>query len=178
MLNTGDTALLVIDVQEKLARVMHEREALIDSTAKIVRGANALGVPLLLTEQYPKGLGPTVPEVAAHIKIAPIEKLHFDCCGEPAFLAALSELGRRQLLVCGIEAHVCVYQTAAGLLERGFGVHVVADAVSSRTARNRDLALQKMASCGVRLTSVEMALFELLKVAGGDVFKQVMSIVK
>ncbi len=90
----------------------------------------------------------------------------------------MERLGRRQLLVCGIEAHVCVYQTALALVERGFGVHVVADAVASRTARNRDLALQKMASCGVRLTSVEMALFELLKVARGDGFKQVMGIVK
>ena len=152
MLNTGETALLVIDIQEKLARVMHEREALIENAVKLARGANTLGVPVLITEQYPKGLGPTVPEVAAHIKVPPVEKLDFDCCGEPAFLTALEQFGRRQMLVCGIEAHVCVYQTVLGLLERGFGVHVVADAVSSRTARNRDLALQKMVSCGARLT--------------------------
>lgn len=178
MLEVNDTALIVIDVQVALARVMHEKEALLENVRKLVQGAGVLGVPVLWTEQYPKGLGRTVPELADLMDSDPIEKVSFSCCGDDAFMAAVEKLGRKQLVLCGIEAHVCVYQTAAGLVERGYEVEVAADAVSSRVMGNKLIALDRMKSAGAKLTSVEMALFELLKVAGTEQFKQMIKIVK
>jgi nicotinamidase-related amidase len=178
MLNTDSTALIVIDIQVALTRVMHEKDRLIDKARRLVQGANALGLPIILTEQYPKGLGHTIPEIAELIEPEPVEKTAFSCCGEEAFVAAVEALGRRQLLLCGIETHVCVYQTARELAERGYEVEVVADAVSSRTIGNKLIGLDRIKASGAKLTTVEMALFELLKVAGGDAFKQVVKIVK
>jgi nicotinamidase-related amidase len=178
MLNTDSTALIVIDIQVALTRVMHEKDRLIDKARRLVQGANALGLPIILTEQYPKGLGHTIPEIAELIEPEPVEKTAFSCCGEEAFVAAVEALGRRQLLLCGIETHVCVYQTARELAERGYEVEVVADAVSSRTIGNKLIGLDRIKAVGAKLTTVEMALFELLKVAGGDAFKQVVKIVK
>jgi nicotinamidase-related amidase len=178
MLNANDTALVLIDVQAKLLPAIHEREALLDNLSRLLRGAKALGVPVVATEQNPAGLGPTVPELAGLLEGPPIAKMSFGCCGEPAFLEALSRLGRRSILAAGIEAHVCVYQTVAGLLEAGYEVQVVADGVSSRKAANRDLALARMAAAGAKITSVEMALFEMLGAAEGSAFKQILQIVK
>jgi nicotinamidase-related amidase len=178
MLNTDSTALIVIDIQVALTRVMHEKDRLIDNARRLVQGANALGLPIILTEQYPKGLGHTIPEIAELIEPEPVEKTAFSCCGEEAFVAAVEALGRRQLLLCGIETHVCVYQTARELAERGYEVEVVADAISSRTIGNKLIGLDRIKASGAKLTTVEMALFELLKVAGGDAFKQVVKIVK
>jgi nicotinamidase-related amidase len=178
MLNTDSTALIVIDIQVALTRVMHEKDRLIDKARRLVQGANALGLPIILTEQYPKGLGHTIPEIAELIEPEPVEKTAFSCCGEEAFVAAVEALGRRQLLLCGIETHVCVYQTARELAERGYEVEVVADAVSSRTIGNKLIGLDRIKAVGAKLTTVEMALFELLKVAEGDAFKQVVKIVK
>ncbi len=179
MLSKDNTVLVVIDVQEKLMRVMHERDALVTNLEKLVQGANALGLPIIWLEQNPRGLGPTVPEVARHLDgRAPIEKLSFSCCGTQAFQGALDSLGRNQVLLCGIEAHVCVYQTARDLLDSGREVEVVADAVSSRVAENKAIALRKIESAGGKLSCVEMALFELLGAAEGDAFKAVLKIVK
>ena len=178
MLNVEDSALLVIDIQIALARVIHDKDAVIENTRKMILGAKVLGLPILYTEQYPQGLGRTVPQLAELLDPDPITKLTFNCCGENTFVRELKELGREQLLVAGMETHVCVYQTVASLLEHGYGVHVLADAVGSRTVRNRDIALDKMRSLGAQLTSVEIALFELLKVAQGDAFKEILKIVK
>ncbi len=178
MLDTNGAALIVIDIQEKLAAVMHEKDRLILNARRIVQGAQALGLPIVATEQYPKGLGQTVPEVAELLESAPVEKTAFSCCGEPAFVEAIEALGRKQLLLCGIETHVCVYQTACDLVERGYEVEVVADAVSSRTVANKLIGLDRMKEAGAKLTSVEMALFELLRVARGDAFKTIAKLVK
>jgi nicotinamidase-related amidase len=178
MLDKDNAALVVIDVQGKLAEAMDGKEDLFENVKRLVRGAKVLGLPVILTEQYPKGLGPTRPDIAELIDSEPIAKTAFSCCGEPAFVEALEATGRRQVLLCGIETHVCVYQTAAGLIDMGYGTHVVLDAVSSRTARNRRLGIEKMKDCGAQITGVEMALFEMLKVAGGDEFKQMIQIVK
>jgi nicotinamidase-related amidase len=178
MLNVGDTALIVIDVQGKLAQLMHERDELFDNVARMVRGANVLELPVICTEQNPAGLGPTTEEIAPLIKSEPIPKKSFSCCGEQRFLDALGQTGRRQLLLCGIETHVCVYQTAADLSQRGHEVYVVADAVSSRAASNREIGLEMMKDAGTRITSVEAALFGFLRVAEGDKFKQILQIVK
>ena len=179
MLKLDDTALVVIDVQGKLAQLMHNRTELFKNLRRMIQGAQVLGVPILWTEQYPKGLGSTVPEVSELLPdIQPISKNAFSCCGESAFMSALEPLGRRQILLTGIETHVCVHQTALDLLDAGYEVQVVADAVSSRTAENRHIGLEKMRDAGVVITSTETALFELLKVAEGPQFKQISMLVK
>ncbi|PIO49158.1 MAG: hydrolase [[Chlorobium] sp. 445] len=179
MLQPDDTALIIIDVQGKLATLMHEKERLFQNLTRLIRGAQILEIPIVLTEQYPQGLGETVPEIKALMPdVQPIIKMSFSCCGEEAFLDAIEELDREQLLVAGIESHVCVYQTVADLLDAGYNVEVVADAVSSRTAENYKLGLSRMEDMGAWLTSTEMALFELLRVAGTPTFKEISKLVK
>lgn len=178
MLTVDSTALMVIDIQDALARVMHEKDRFVDNARRLIQGANALALPVVVTEQYPKGLGHTIPEIAELIESEPVEKTAFSCCGEEAFVAAVEALGRKQILLCGIETHVCVYQTARDLVERGYEVEVVADAISSRTIGNKLVGLDRIKESGAKLTTVEMALFELLKAAGGDAFKQIVKIVK
>lgn len=178
MLTRNDTACILVDFQERLARAMFEADGLLDDVLRLLRGLAVLKVPVLWTEQNPPGLGGTVGEVAELLEGAPIPKLSFSCCGEPAFVEALEALGRRQLLLAGIEAHVCVYQTAADLIEAGSDVHVVSDAVSSRSPENKAVGLEKCADLGAGITSVETVLFELLRVAEGEEFRQILQIVR
>ena len=178
MLNVEDSVLVVVDVQGKLAQIMHGKEALFESIKRIIRGARVLDVPVLWVEQNPAGLGPTTAEIAALLPGEPIPKLSFSCCGEKRFMEALGKLNRRQVLLAGIETHVCIYQTAVDLAARQYEVQIVADAVSSRTARNRDLGLQEARDGGAGLTSVETVLFELLRVAEGPRFKEILGIVR
>jgi nicotinamidase-related amidase len=179
MLACTDTVLLVVDIQEKLVRAMHAREELVLRAQQLVQGARVLNVPILCTEQNPKGLGPTVPEIAAHLPaVPPISKFSFGCCACEDFMRALQATARRNVLIAGIETHVCVYQTALELIAKGYRVEVVADACSSRTVQNKQTGLEKMRDAGAALTSVETALFELLKVAEGPLFKQILGIVK
>lgn len=179
MLTTDNTLLVLVDVQGKLAQLMDGREALFENLQKLVQGVQVLGLPFIWLEQNPAGLGPTIPELAGLLQgQKPIAKFSFSCCGNEAFVAALQATERKQVLLAGIETHVCIYQTAADLLNSGYEVEVVADGVSSRTAQNRQLALQKMQQLGARLTSTEMALFELLGRAEGPVFKAMLKIVK
>jgi nicotinamidase-related amidase len=179
MLNGSDTLLLIVDIQEKLVRAMHAREELVLRARQLVLGARVLNLPMLCTEQNPKGLGGTVPEIAAHLaSVQPISKFSFGCCASEDFLRALHASGARNVLMAGIETHVCVYQTALELLEKGYRVEVVADACSSRTPENKQIGLEKMRTAGVAVTSVETALFELLKVAEGPLFKEILKVVK
>jgi nicotinamidase-related amidase len=179
MLNIEKTALVIIDVQEKLSRVMHEKEKLFENLQKLIKGAQILGIPIIVTEQNPNGLGATVPEIAPLLTdIKPVTKFSFSCCGEEPFLRQLEILNRKQVLLTGIETHVCVYQTAVDLIEAGYEVHTVVDCVSARTPENKNLALDKMHSEGARLTSVEIALFELLRTAASPKFKELSKIVK
>ena len=179
MLSRDHTALVLIDIQGKLASLMHEREALYRQLQILVQGAQILKLPILWLEQYPKGLGPTIPEVADLLSDQePLAKTCFSACGLSAFQTQLRQSGRRQILLAGIESHICVYQTARDLLDSGYQVEVVADAVSSRTAENKELGLQRMASAGAQITAVEMCLFELLQEAGTAEFKQIAALVK
>ncbi len=179
MLSVENTVLVIVDVQGKLARLMYEKEALFDNLQRLIKGAQILEIPILWMEQNPKGLGPTIPEVARHLtNIEPISKLSFSCCGSDRFKQALKKSKRKQVLLAGIETHVCVYQTSRELLGLGYRVEVVADAVSSRTAQNRDIGLGKIRDAGAALTSTETALFELLRVAEGEKFKEILKIVK
>lgn len=179
MITTEDTALVLIDVQEKLAPAMQNKERLIENLRKLVQGVQILGIPVLWAEQNPDGLGPTVPEIAELLPDQkPVRKLSFSCCGSDPFMNNLKASSRKNLLVVGIEAHVCVYQTAADLINQQFNVQVVADGVDSRTAENKQIGLEKCKAAGAGLTSTETALFELLKVAKGDKFKAIIKLVK
>jgi nicotinamidase-related amidase len=175
MLERERAALVVVDVQEAFRPAVGEFEAVARNAGIMVQAAHALGLPVVVTEQYPKGLGATVPEVAEHLDgVEPLEKVVFSACRADGF-----DLGERdQALVCGIEAHVCVEQTVQDLLDRDVEVHVAADAVSSRTALNRRLGVEKMERSGAWVTSTEMALFELVGRAGTDEFKRIQALVK
>jgi nicotinamidase-related amidase len=173
-LDRDDAVLLVVDIQERLAVAMAERERVVANAGHLIAAAKLLGVPLLLTEQYPKGLGATVPELRAALDDAPaIEKLTFDCCGEPSFAPALEQTGRSTVIVCGMEAHICVLQTVLGLLANGLNVHVVADAVCSRNAENARIALELQRHAGAVVTCTETVLFQLLGRAGTPQFKSI-----
>jgi len=175
VLDRERAALVVVDVQEAFRPAVGEWEAVTANVAILVQGARALGLPINVTEQYPRGLGETVPEVAAHLDgIEPLEKTAFSAVRAEGFDLD----GRDQALVCGIEAHVCVNQTVADLLEGGVQAHVAADAVTSRTALNRRLGLEKMEGSGAVLTSTEMALFELVGAAGSDEFKTIQKLIR
>lgn len=181
-LDRTQAALIVIDVQEKLARVIDRYSEVEKNIDRLVRGCQILGVPAVLTEQYPKGLGSTTEAVktafAETYGAEPIEKMCFSSYGCAQFVDALEALGRKQILVAGIEAHVCVYQTVGDLLEAGYDVTVIADAVSSRTPENRELALRRMESDGAKIASTEMALFEMTVNAGTEEFKRISALVK
>jgi nicotinamidase-related amidase len=178
-LSMQDTALVIIDVQEKLFRLMQEKEKLLDNLQRLIQGARVLGLPIILTEQYPQGLGPTLPEIISLLPgVKPLPKRVFSCYRDGQFRKEVEALSRKQVLITGIETHVCVYQTAIDLLNTGYGVHVVTDCVASRTAENKTLGLQRMNNAGAKLTGMEMALFELLEIAEGERFKEISRIVK
>lgn len=181
MLRT-DTFLLVIDVQQKLMPVIHEHEDVARNVERLVRGAHVLEIPALLTEQYVKGLGPTIDGVRLAFEetggYRPIEKMTFSGHASTELQAELRNLKRKHALVAGVETHVCVWQTVRDLLGAGFGVTIAADAVSSRSPRNRDIALRRMESEGAKLGSTEMALFELTGVSGTDEFRAISRLIK
>jgi nicotinamidase-related amidase len=181
-LERGKAALVVIDAQERLARVIHEYEKLERNIERLVRGCHVLGVPALVTEQYPKGLGPTTPALKRAIEethaVRPIEKTCFSSLGSEEFEARMQGLCRSQVLVAGVEAHVCVYQTVRDLLGSGYEVTVVADAVSSRSPENRELALRRMADDGAHIASTEMVLFEMTAEAGTEEFRRISALVR
>ncbi len=178
-LTPENTVIIAIDFQERLFPVMNAKEKLLQNVVKLIKGAKALEVPVIVPEQYPKGLGPTIPEIKELLPgMKPVEKVCFSCCDNDAFNQALAALNRKQVLIAGIEAHICVYQTAAALARQGYEVQVVTDCVSSREPENKAVAIQKMGALGILPSSTEMVLFEMLKVAQGDKFKQISSIVK
>ena len=178
-LHRAATGVLVVDIQERLLPAIFERDRVVAETLRLVRGAGVLDLPLFATEQYRKGLGPTVPEVANAIPgFAPFEKLAFSACGAPGLIDAMRTRGIKDVLVCGIEAHVCVCQTTLDLLEHGFRPFVIADAISSRTPENWRLGIDRMRQAGATIPSNEMALFELLEAAGTSDFKAILALVR
>ncbi len=179
MLEQEDTSIVLVDVQGKLARLMHESEALIHNIRIMLQAGQILGLPIVWAEQVPDKLGATVPEIAELLSnYQPIAKTSFSCAGSAEFNSALKASGRKHILLMGIEAHVCVYQTGIDLLEQGKGVHVVTDAVASRQLENKAIGLQRMSAAGAQLTSTEMCLFEMLKAAEGDEFRQIARLMK
>ena len=179
MLERRATGLLVVDIQGKLARLVEGSEPLIANTARLVQGAKALGLPVVWLEQNPDKLGATVAELQPQQAGALVlPKYSFGALGEPTVAAAMAETGIRHWLVCGIEAHICVYQTVLGLLARGDSVSLVVDAVSSRSAANRDLAIGQLAARGAALTSVEMCLFDLMGDCRHPAFREILALVR
>ena len=170
---------LVIDIQERLYPHIDQHELLLQNTGILLNGLKSLEVPVLITEQYPKGLGSTLEEVKLNLsEFDPIEKISFSCCDEATYLKALISSGRNQVIICGIETHVCVMQTVIDLLERDFIPVVVADCVSSRRAADKHIALERMRQEGAIISSYESILFELARVAGTETFKTISKLVK
>lgn len=173
------TALVVVDVQEKLLPHMHQAERVLTQTARLLDGVNLLNLPVVVTEQYRKGLGVTVPELAPRIAQAKgvHEKLTFSALIEPV-RQTLDQCQARSVLVCGIESHVCVLQTCLDLAREGFVPFIVADAISSRKQADHDVAMQRMIQAGVIPTTVESALLELVHEGGSSAFKAILPIIK
>jgi isochorismate hydrolase len=178
-LRIADSVLLLVDVQGKLARMMHQSDSIIRQLAILIEGCRLLGLPLIWAEQRPEKLGTTVPELASKLDgLQPQAKSSFGCCGDREIDQSIRATGRKQVLLCGIEAHVCVWQTAAALRSDSYQVHLICDAVSSRSAENRQIGIQRMASAGVHLSSTEMALFELMQDASHPKFREVTRLLK
>jgi len=172
ILGKHDAVLVIVDIQERLAAVMAEREKVVDNCLHLIGIAKLLDIPILLNEQYPKGLGPTVSEIKEALHpYEPLEKLTFSCCKGPSFMARLSATGRKKVILVGIETHVCVLQTCIGLLQSGYTVHAVNDAICSRTQENFRTAIEFMRDAGAVVTCTETVLFQLLEKAGTEEFK-------
>lgn len=177
-LDKEQVALVVVDFQDKLVPVIFEKERAVSNSILLIRAARALSIPTVLTTQYRKGLGATLPAVLEAAGVEPIDKLSFGCFGDATFLERLAQLGRSQLLVCGIECHICVTQTVLGALDAGRLVHVAGDAVSSRSEANWRTGLDRMARAGAVISSAEMAIYELLRRSDGAAFKAILPLLK
>jgi nicotinamidase-related amidase len=176
LLNVSQSVVLVVDVQARLLPAMAEPDLVTGNSAKLVAAARRLAIPVLISEQYPKGLDPTVEALAGAGTV--MAKMRFSCAADPGIAQALERLGRRQIVLCGIESHVCVLQTALGLKAKGYDVAVVWDAVSSRKLADKELAAHRLRGEGVALIGTEMAIFEWLGVAGTSEFKELSAAIR
>jgi nicotinamidase-related amidase len=175
----GKTALAVIDMQEAFRAVIADFAETAERIGKAVQGAHALGVPVIVTEQYPKGLKRTAPEIATHLNGAvPIEKMSFSSCGVAPFIDQLRAAGTQTVMVVGIEAHICVTQTTLDLLEQGFSVHLLEDCITSRNPRSKKMAFKRLLAAGAVASNLEMALFELMRTAEAPQFKTIQNLVR
>ncbi len=173
------TVLVLVDLQERLLPAVCGADTVVANALRLAKSADLLQVPTIVTEQYPKGLGPTVAALREVVSGSPVrEKLTFSACGDPGFIEALKALGRTDVVLAGIECHVCVLQTGLDLLRLGYRVLVCADATGSRTAENCHLGLERLRAAGAVVVSTEMVLFEWLERAGTPEFKQVQALLK
>ena len=177
LMSANDAALVVVDMQEKLAPLVIDSRRVVWNATRLLRGAKILGVPALAAEQYPQGLGTTLPELAEHLPPRP-HKLSFSCCGSEEFLNALQATAASKVLLCGIETHVCVLQTAYDLISEGFDVYLAADASGCRFQVDYDFALRRLDSAGCTLTTTEAALFEWTLAAGTPEFKAISALAR
>ncbi len=178
LLQPHNTALLIIDIQERLMPVIAESETVFNNINKLIQGAQILNLPILVTEQYPKGLGHTCPQLQLPEDQTIIEKSCFSCLLSDDVNETLETLKIKSLIIAGTEAHICVLKTALDALQKQYDVHIIADAVSSRTLQNKQLALDRMKQSGAFISSVEIVLFQLLDYAGTDQFKQISKLIK
>ncbi len=174
------SCLVVIDIQAKLLPAMTDPASVVNNTTLLLQAASRLAVPVMVSEQYAKGLGPTVPEIrqALPASAAIIEKVSFSCLAEDAFALRLKERNRRQIVIAGIEAHVCVLQTADQVLAAGHDVFVVADATASRATASHDVAMRRLAASGCAIVTTEMVVFEWLRVAATPAFKALSALIR
>jgi nicotinamidase-related amidase len=180
-LDANHCALLVVDIQERLLPPIVQKERLLKNSQLLIRAASVLKIPALVTTQYAKGLGSTVPEIASLLsEVEPIDKHMFSCFGSDAFCSMLKRLpgNRTTVLLCGMESHICVMQTALGALREGYIVHVASDAVSSRTEWNWKVGLDRMAGAGAIISSTETMIYELMKSSGSQAFKELLPYLK
>lgn len=179
LLRKEDTLLVIVDIRTKLFNVMFEKERLISSCSKLIQSAKLLGIPMVMTEQYPEGMGHTDPKI---LELLPdtgvIEKLSFSCCGVEDFNQRITGFGKKQIVIIGIEAHVCILQTVHDLLYQGYFLYVPYEAVSSRKEGDYRNALERMRQAGAVIGSVESAIFELMETAGTPIFRQISKIIK
>jgi len=179
LLQKEKSALLIIDIQEKILPVIWESQRVIDNTLKLINGFNILNVPVYYTEQYAKGLGHTELKIKSALEnIQPINKMTFSCCGNDNLLIDLKQNSIENIVVCGVESHVCVLQSALDLIANGFHVHIASDAVSSRRKFDFEIALRRMEKNGAHISLTESILFEMLNVCGTDEFKMISKIIK
>ncbi|WP_035652319.1 hydrolase [Flavobacterium sp. ASV13] len=179
MLIQENTGLILIDVQGKLARIVDKSEELVLNLEKLIRGCQLLSIPIIWAEQNPKGLGSTIPELEKLLQNQKsIEKFTFNAFDTETFRQSIIDSGKKQWLICGIEAHICVYQTAMGLLSNDFEVQIVTDCVSSRSKQSIKIALKKLQNKGADLTNVEMCLYELVKDSRQNIFKEILTLIK
>lgn len=179
MLQAEKALLVLVDIQGKLAELMCEKDLLYQNLRRLVMGARVLSIPIIWMEQIPEKMGPTIPELRELLTSEePIAKKCFSCCGEPAFMHKLQATGRVEVILAGIESHVCIYQTAADLITMGYEAHVAADAVSSRTQANRQIGFDRTKAIGGKITSVESILFDIMKTADHPAFREILKIVR
>lgn len=179
LIRARDSALVVIDMQERLVPAMQAPARTIRNTRLLLQAAAITHVPALLTEQYPKGLGRTIPEIRSAAGESPIlPKMHFSCMEDADFAKVFKALERRQAVLVGMEAHICVVQTAASLVEEGYDVFVVSDATASRTIESETACLARLSAAGVSIVTTEMVVFEWLGQAGTDAFKKMLPLIK
>ncbi len=180
LLHADHTVVVVIDMQEPFLRSIHEPERLQTNVRALLRGANVLRLPIIATTQYAERMGDVIEPIKSllPVQLPPFDKLTFSAMGSPAFVSELRRAGRKQVLLCGLEAHICVSQTAHDMLAAEYQVHIVSDAISSRTEANARMGLEKMRAGRALVTSVETALYELLHQAGTPEFREILEIVK
>lgn len=179
ILKRENTALLIIDIQEKILRVMQQPEIVVDNTLKLIKGFYVLGSPIFYTEQYPKGLGETERRIKDELKeIIPIQKMSFSCSGAGNLFSELLNKNLKQIVIAGIETHVCVQQTALDLKANRFSVTLAADATSSRKQTDYNFAIERMRNAGIIISTTESILFEMLNVCGTEEFKKIAKIIK
>lgn len=180
ILDINKTALAIIDLQEAFRSAIPEFPQIAARASMAVRGFRILNVPIIVTEQYPKGLGKTAEEILLSLpdEFEVVEKTSFSSCGANSFIEKLNAYGTKQVVLCGLETHICINQTAHDLLANGFEVHLLTDAVASRYTKDRETALSKMFSSGVVPASVEMSLFELMRDAKNEQFKEIQNLIR
>jgi nicotinamidase-related amidase len=179
LLGAKDTVLLIIDIQENLWNAMYNKDEIEKNAGTLVELASRSGIPVILTEQYKKGIGPTIKSLNERLPHVPgIEKLSFNCFDVEPFRGRLLSSDRKTLLIAGMEAHICVLQTALTAIEEGYRVHIVSDATGSRTEKNHHAGIERMRDAGCVITSAEMAVFEVVKEAGTPLFKDMLKLIK
>jgi nicotinamidase-related amidase len=179
LIDKDNSALLIIDIQERLAAVMKHRESVVTNCLHLIELSKMITMPIVVTEQYPKGLGQTVEEIRKALPVyQPIEKLTFSCCDEAAFVNEIKKLNKKNIVLTGMETQICILQTCIGLLQNGFNVHLVIDAVCSRAKKNWRTACEFMRDAGAVITCTETVLFQLLKIAGTEEFKAISKRIK